>query len=288
MSDPNKELGEDLLPDKENNVSVEDLEKKIVRQEKRDRDKLIDILNEEGFARKDLQEITTSDLRKLVNAKEEGEEVREMEHEEAERNKLIKKLSARGLSEEKLKMASIKDLKSLWSKYEDKENTVSEEDMEKYIEEARKDLARLMISSEDMEEREDRKVSSKVTGLAKNLSKKFNASATNGGKNMRKYNFKRTLDSYSDLSKNEAAVKTACLFKGYLEIMYKDLMKLNYKELSERIPSENQRLRDLSRFFRMMHQNRGLNELSKEEVKKAIENCKYMVDNFNFEQLKRE
>jgi len=251
-----------ILEDIEVELSDEELEQitveklKELQEEKDEREKLMDKLEENGIDTDKLEESTTEDLKKIVS------EI-ESKKEEEENQK-----QAQGKSEEK-------------SDTEDEENK-SKEEIE---EEAEEDLEMLMGARHGQKEKETEKDSTmdKIEDIKHRLEKFIERPEPVESKGVDEDKLISLLEHYKVIpNKKEKAVKTAQVMKGYLEHRINAERELTYGELAESLESvEDENVEILKDFYYKMSNDEYMEKISVENMNEVIEASMRAIEELN-------
>lgn len=277
----------------------EDEDSKSEESEDQDDEKEEEEENSEGEEEKDEQENKDkSDLQKkrdiadeldLDMSEEELKEfsldqLEEMEEEKRHRENLIERLKDQGMDEEELRNSSTSDLEKISESMDSQDDQEEHEEMR---EEAEEDLEMLMGAvrgdDEDGEEGSSKNPKEKLEDLKENIREKLNRSGdedddtSSGGINAA--NVQEVLDEYKELEDEEAAVKTAHIMKGYLEQKLGLEREMTYKELADKMPTEDdEEIEELSEFFVKMHKEQYTGRIQVSDSEAVIDTCQNVIN----------
>jgi hypothetical protein len=263
--------GQNEAPGNEDEDGEEEPEE-VENQKEFDKEKAIEELSD-SFDRQKLENASASDLENLLA-------------QERHRRDLIEELGA-DFEKERLKQATIDDLEALKEDVsEDADNGSQREESEKeedeMKEEAEEDLKMLMGAAEGREEGESSE-EGKVEKFKQNVHDRFESLTSppsKGGNNTesRSKQALELLESYRDLSQEEAAIKTAHIMKGYLEHVLSIQREMTYLELSRELEDEDEVPDQLVNFFREMNKRQYTGNIQDLEVEEAIDNSVEAVE----------
>jgi hypothetical protein len=263
-----EELDVDMNDEQLSDITIEQL--KSIREEKIEREELIASLLDKGLDEENLRNSSTKDLRKLKEELENTEEglyreilqgtVDEVEEQLEDMDDpdyaTVLRLEKQG-----------KDRKTL-KEYLEEELDQKEKDFE---EEAEEDLEMLMgaTSSEDDSEEDDKtnpierfkNLGDELRSWRDRITRK-NEDAKEKRRDLRVLNL---LEEYRLMPKEEMAIKTAHVMKGYLEYRLGMERELTYSELADRLdsmPSSSEQLKVLADFFRAMQREEYLGHIT--------------------------
>jgi hypothetical protein len=91
---------------------------------------------------------------------------------------------------------------------------------------------------------------------------------------------KELLRDYRSLSREEAAIKTAHVMKGFLEQKLEINRELTYKELAKEMPKKDEDMEKLSDFFLKMHREQYTGKIEISSTQTFMKICKNALDNF--------
>ena len=212
------------------------------------------------------------------------EQMENIKSEKKHREHLIKRLKENGMEEEKLRNSSTADLEKIANSID--EDSESQEEHEEMREEAEEDLEMLMGAvrgeSDESSEDEGKNAKEKFEDFKDSISEKFNRSSdeeeTSDGINAEKV--QEVLDQYRKLDDEEAAVKTAHIMKGYLEQKLNIGREMTYKELAEKMPTEEyEEVDKLADFFLKMHREQYTGRIAISNSEDVIDTCEKVIQN---------
>lgn len=234
-----------------------------------------------SFSDEDIENITVQELQELK---------REQEH----REELISKLKEQGLDEQDLRDSSTSDLEKLFqtsqsmnerqSNFEEPEE--EKKSSEELRQEAEEDLEELKgavksadFEEETIEEEQGPSTSEKIEGFKQQIKSKFERDTGEESEGMNESEVRNVLENYRELEDKEASVKVAHVMKSYLESKLNVQREMTYRELSERIPTDqNEDMRRLSQFFQKMHKQEYTDSIQIDDVDEVIDNCEAVLD----------
>ena len=236
-----------------------------------------------GFTDEDIENISVQELQELK---------RERKH----REELISKLQQQGLDEEDLRDSSTSDLEKLLrtsesmndrqTKFEESSDE-PEKSSEELRQEAEEDLEELKgavkstgFDEEAIEEDQGPSASEKIEGFKEQIKSKFERDKSGkSSEGMNEKEVRDVLENYRDLDKGEASVKVAHVMKSYLESQLNVQREMTYRELAERIPTdENEDMRELSEFFQKMHKQEYTDSIQIDSIDDVIDNCEAVLN----------
>jgi hypothetical protein len=273
-----------LVQGEEAGTTVEELERKIVRHEETERERLIENLAVKGLPESQLEQSTTEDLRKLMDAEHGKRRQRladNLEENRTRRQELIERLKQEGISETKLQDADVKDLEQLWRR--EKRKKMPDKSEGEMMEEVKRDLSRLLSSVRNAKERDDEDggISEKIKSLRASMDRAF---GRREDVDIHRHNMEQKLESYRHLPEYEAAVKTAYLMKGYLEFGMEVDEEMSYKELAMELPHQDDgHVERVVDFFMHIHTDRYKHMVGELDIERVIDSCQYVVEHLSFD-----
>jgi hypothetical protein len=236
------------------------------------------------FSDKDLEEITLQELQELK---------REQKH----REEIIEKLKQSGLEEKDLRDSSTSDLEKLLetsNSMEDRTEKFEEQSdkpdksAEEIRQEAEQDLESLQgaVSAESQQQEEQVEEESgpsakeRLGGFTEQIKDRLSSSKEENSDGMKEDKVRRLLEDYRDIENDqEASVKIAHVMKSYLESQLNVQREMTYRELAERIPTdENEEMRQLSNFFQKMHKQEYTDSIQIDDIDEVIDNCEAVLE----------
>jgi hypothetical protein len=216
------------------------------------------------------------------------DELESLKEEKMHREHLIDRLEDEGMEEEKLRNSSTADLEKIAESMDD--SSESQEEHEEMREEAEEDLEMLMGAVKNKESSEDseddgKNAKEKLEDFKDSIQDKLQRSSkdeeeTEEGINTEKV--EEILDQYRQLDEEEAAVKTAHVMKGYLEQELGIEREMTYKELADKMPTEDhEEVEKLANFFLKMHREQYTGQIAIDNSEEVIDTCEAVIDNLS-------
>jgi len=234
-----------------------------------------------SFSDEDIENISVQELQELK---------REQEH----REELISKLKQQGLDEQDLRDSSTSDLEKLFQTSQSmnerqsnfEEPAEDDKSSEELRQEAEEDLEELKgavkstdFEEETIEEEQGPSTSEKIEGFKQQIKSKFERDTEDDSEGMNESEVRNVLEKYRELEDKEASVKVAHVMKSYLESQLNVQREMTYRELSERIPTDqNEDMKQLSQFFQKMHKQEYTDSIQIDDVDEVIDNCEAVLD----------
>jgi hypothetical protein len=215
------------------------------------------------------------------------DELESLREEKMHREHLIDHLKDEGMGEEKLRNSSTADLEKIAESMEDSSD--SQEEHEEMREEAEEDLEMLMGAvknkEEDEKEEDDGKnAKEKLEDFKESIQQKLQRSGSNeeSEEGINTERVQEILDEYRELDDEEAAVKTAHIMKGYLEQELGVEREMTYKELADKMPTEeHDEVERLADFFLKMHREQYTGRIAIDNSNEVIDTCEEVIKNLS-------
>lgn len=276
------------------------------------REDYIDKLKDE-FDEDKLEEASTKDLKILSEEFDQSEE----EDSEMERKKKLRDELGLDLSDEELKDTSIDELENEADEMTHREELISElakqdgmdpEDLKKATtgdlerltkksidtdeeesyemrEEAEEDLEMLMGAgkgSSSSEGEEDEGMKDKINDAKAQIVDLFDRGGEDNQNtpDIDPEKVKDLLEEYKDLPREESAIKTAHVMKGFLEQNLDMKKEMTYKELAKNMPKKEEDMEKLSNFFLKMHREQYIGNIEITSTESFMSNCMNILDKF--------
>jgi len=240
-----EELDVEMSDEELREVKMEELERIVDEKEKRDR--LVEMLEDEGMSRSELENASMNDLKRLKK------ELLQQKAEEAEEEEKEK---------EKMEEEAEEDLEMLMGAGKEESSTNQKDswkDMFKFkgLKNTKKQLSSLLHggAGSDGEEKESKDKMSEEA-------------------------IEEVLESYREMESREASVKTAHIMKGFLEYKLGIEREMTYEELADFIEEnrDSENLLKLSKFLRDLHKDEYTGQEYEHDHEELIDTSEQVVE----------